>query len=357
RIKTGPEPLNNFLSGGSPGPNPFGSTPGAGNAFDGGNYIVVISNDTPTDPLATVDTNNRVFIRSTGTFRTAQKQVLVLVERPPAPPAPRGAAEGLGQYTEFDNENPTSGGMDGRDWNAPADLSACTDVPNCGTLTANPATYGMFTNTNDYYIQLSNGGHIVGTGCLPPGCAGTTPATASKQIDTTVPLTRWDSFINAAIPQATRTLNLNNSFSGTYTWGTAAAPEITVINMTQSSTFGWNGTVNGAGVLIIEHPGGTMSGSCPTSCNAGPLGTIAGSGVLNWQGLVIIRSPQSVEFEVGRIGTSRLFGQIVNRSAGYAEIEMENNRSFVKYSSAALALVRQAVGGSLTVRGWQEVAM
>jgi hypothetical protein len=359
RLRTATEPLNNFLSGTSPGPNLY-----TGVSFDGGTYAVVISDDND-DANPNTDINNRVFIRATGTYGTARKQIVALVEIPPTVPGPRGAAESLGTYSEFDAEN-GGGAFDGRDWNAPANLSACTDVPNCGTLTANPATYATFTNTNANLWQVLNPGFMVGTGCLPPGCAGQTSATASKQVDTTVALNRWDNFIDAATPRATRSLTLGGTvgtFTGTYTWGTAAAPEITVISLPRPADpttrlLTWNAQVNGAGVLIIETPGGTMSGSCPSSCNAGANGTIKGSGMLNWQGLIIIRSPGSVEFEpAGTSGKARIFGQVVNRSAGYAEIEFENSNSFVKYSSAAMALVQQAVGGSSTVRSWQEVSL
>ncbi|MFQ5532847.1 MAG: PilX N-terminal domain-containing pilus assembly protein, partial [Candidatus Methylomirabilales bacterium] len=49
--------LDGFLTGASPGPYPFGSTPGAGNSLDGGNYIVrIYDNNDDGDP--TNDTDN-----------------------------------------------------------------------------------------------------------------------------------------------------------------------------------------------------------------------------------------------------------------------------------------------------------
>jgi hypothetical protein len=299
------------------------------------------------------------FVSSTGTYKTASRTLRALVRGAGMPP-PLGAAEALvdptvfrpvnqESKTEFDAE--PGGSFDGRDWNAPADLSTCTNIANCGTLLSaedNPSTHGGFTNNSDNITQVANGGTIVGSNCSPPAC-GTNARTVSTKTDSTVEYTRWDGFLAAAIPQADRTVTAqgaSSALSGVQTWGTAAAPEITVLNIRNANTFGWNATVKGAGVLIIEIE------------NSAAL-AIRGTGDLNWQGLVIVRSAGSVEFEVGKQGgglsggISRIFGQVVNRSAAYAEIEFENQYSFIKYSSAALNLVR---GKLFSVQGWQEVA-
>ena len=350
RIKTGTEAnVNSFLlSVNNPGPNPFGSAPGAGNAFDGGNYIVVIQDDVDANPSLDVDTNNRVFIRSTGTYRTAQKQILALVEKSPLVPVPtpRGAGE---TYSNGETElhGKPGGSFDGRDWNAPTPISGVTCPTNaCGTVTANPPTHGAFTNSNvnPGNFELTAGGTMFGTGCLPPSPC-TNPATASNGVDTSLPLTRWDSTIAALVPLADRTLTLNGAWSGTHTWGTPAAPEITVIN--NSSMLNWTSVVTGAGVLIIESTG-----------NSGF--TVQGSGELNWQGLVIVRS--SGFFNILTSGGSsklRVFGQMVNVSTTQSEIEFQNANSFVKYSSAGMGLVQTAAGGGggFMVRSWQEVAL
>jgi type II secretory pathway pseudopilin PulG len=348
RIKTGSETsLDAFLTGTSPGPNLFTNV-----AFDGGTYTVVVEDDVDTGNDPNDDTNNRVFIRATGTFGTAQKQVRALIEKPPAGPpvpAPRGAGEVLTASYELGAD--PGGSFDGRDWTAPASISACVDINNCGTKISDAGTYGGFTNTNSGVVDLTGGGNMVGTGCLPPACAGTSSATASRQTDTSSPLTRWDSFIDAAKLAADRTLSVGGAWSGSYTWGTAAAPEVTVINMT--STINWSSTVNGAGVLIIESPGGTKNVVFQATALA----------QLNWQGLVIIRSPGEVQFELENAnGRIRVFGQIVNRAATHAEIELHNNKSFVKYSSAGMSLVPTAVGGgggggTFTVLSWQEVGL
>ena len=316
-----------------------------GQAFGGGSYSVTVSQNADRTYLLT----------STGTYTNASRAINVRVNLGNLPP-PLGAAEilvdpklpvppGQKSKTEFDAE--PGGWFDGRDWTAPANISACTDIANCGTLldpSDHPSTYGGFTNNKDHILQIANGGAVVGSNCSPPACSGTNPAgTVSQQTDATVPFTRWDSFLDAATSRANQTLTPGLNFNGTKTWGTAAAPEITVIN--NSSTVSWNAKVNGAGVLIIEV--NTLSNI-----------ELKGDGGLNWQGLVIVRSEGNVEFEIGcdgcgpKDGVARIFGQVVNRSAQYAEIEFENKYSFVKYSSAAMNLVR---GQFFAFRSWQEV--
>jgi hypothetical protein len=189
-----------------------------------------------------------------------------------------------------------------------------------------------------------------GTDCTSGAC-GTNPSTASNDINTSVPLTRWDSFIDAAKLAADRTLTVNGAWNaGTVTWGTAAAPEITVINNTTSG-INWSSVVNGAGILIIE--------STPASSGT----FFQASGQLNWQGLVIVRSPGFFQFEIANSGARvRVFGQVVNRAATRAEIELNNggDASFIKYSTAAMTtVVPQSFGPppSFTLRSWQEVAL
>ncbi|MGH7407878.1 MAG: pilus assembly PilX family protein [Candidatus Methylomirabilales bacterium] len=352
RLKTGPEPTNAFLSGTSPGPNPFGSTPAAGNAFDGGNYIVVITDDND-DADQTTDSNNRVFIRSTGTFGTAQKQILALVTTSPPLPTPNGAGEVLTTGT-WELHGDPGGRYDGRDWNAPADLSTCEANPNCGAVTGNPTTRGGFSNDASGSFDLIGGGTMFGTGCLPPSPC-TSAATASNTIDTSSPSNRWDSVIDALIPQATRTLTLNGNWNaGSVTWGTPAAPEVTVINVNDggpgTDRLDWQSQVNGAGVLIIESPGSTGTSGVYFQSTA----------VLNWQGLVIVRSPGTMQFELSNgSGRVRVFGQVVNRSLTRAEIELNtgNNKSFINYSSGAMNVIRQSFLPGVTVRSWQEVPL
>jgi len=334
--------------------NPFSAQ-----VFGGGSYTVtVIKNADETHTIT-----------STALYKDASRVIRAVVSLGPTLPSPRGAAEtlvdptvpkppGQSSKTEFDAD--PYGSFDGRDWNAPADISACADIAGCGTLLpdSNPSTYGAFTNMNvtssDHITQASGGGNLVGTGCLPPSCSGTSTASVSTQgeTDAAVQLTqfnRWDSLIDAAKSKATQTVTVDSpGLTGTHTFGTAAAPQITVINWNTSATNKWNAQVSGAGVLIIEVQ--------PTS-NV----VLRGTGGLDWQGLVIVRGVE-VEYEIGCDGcagpggTNRVFGQVVNRSSKYAEIEFENNRSFVKYSSAAMNMVRQQFQSFSSFKSWQEVA-
>ena len=318
-----------------------------GQVFGSGSYSVTVSQNA----------DGTFLLTSTGTYKEGTRIIRALVSLGNLPP-PRGAAEilvdpnlpvpeGQKSKTEFDAE--PGGWFDGRDWTAPADISACTAIAKCGTLmdpSDYPSTYGGFTNNKDHILQIANGGAVVGSDCSPPACSGTNAAgPVSQQTDTTVAFTRWDSFLDAATSRANQTVTGGASLTGTKAWGTAAAPEITVLKI-DNPKFAWNAEVKGAGVLIIEV--NTLSNI-----------SLRGDGGLNWLGLVIVRSEGNVEFEIGKEGgglkggAARIFGQVVNRSAQYAEIEFENKYSFVKYSSAAMNLVRGQFLPSL--KGWQEV--
>lgn len=319
-----------------------------GQALGAGTYTVTV--------LANAD--GTYTLTSTGTYPNVppnvSRQITALVGV--GIPVPRGSAEALvdpngvpgvgsekGERIQFDVE--PDGGIDGRDWNAPADLTACNDIAGCGTLldpTQNPALHGGYTNTGQHpnSVEISGNGFIAGQGCLSGPCS-TDPATASVNYDTVDPLakfTRWDKFIDQAILKANNVENVGAKLSGTRNWGTAAAPQITHVQQ-NGSKFDWNATVNGAGVLIID---------IATTDHI----KVGGNGVLNWQGLVIVRTPGSVEWEQASKGTARIFGQFVVRATNYVEIEFENNKSFYKYSSNAMKLVQPL--GSSSFRSWRE---
>src|SRR3990170_3049948 len=181
-----------------------------GQVFGSGSYSVTVSQNA----------DGTFLLTSTGTYKEGTRIIRALVSLGNLPP-PRGAAEilvdpnlpvpeGQKSKTEFDAE--PGGWFDGRDWTAPADISACTAIANCGTLldpSNSPSTYGGFTNNKDHILQIANDGAVVGSNCSPPACPGTNAAgPVSQQTDTTVEFTRWDSFLSQAIPKANQTIDL-----------------------------------------------------------------------------------------------------------------------------------------------------
>ena len=311
-----------------------------GQVFGSGSYSVTVSQNA----------DGTYLLASTGTYKDGSRVINVRVSLG-NPPAPRGAAEILVAGGKYEFGADPGGSFDGRDWNAPANIAACVDIANCGTKISDTGTYGAFANSSSGVVELTGGGAMWGTNCTSGGC-GTNEGSASMDIDKAVPLTRWDTFIDQAIAKATRTTTGNDlTKNKPYTWGTPAAPEITVIN--NSSTVSWNAQVNGAGVLIIDSPG--PAGSAQNL-------VFSKYGQLNWQGLVIIRSPGTFAFEVEAFAGSRVrvFGQVINRAATRAEIELNNGGpNFIKYSTAAMTTVQQSFGPppSFTVRSWQEKPM
>ncbi|MFQ5990501.1 MAG: PilX N-terminal domain-containing pilus assembly protein [Candidatus Methylomirabilales bacterium] len=317
--------LNGFLSGASPGPYPFGSTPGAGNSLDGGNYIVrIYDNNDDADPNN--DTDNIVFVDSTDTYGGSQKRLVALVQVP-VMGTPDGSLEVVSP-DEVEIELKDGAWLDGRDWDPPADPSSCVSIASCGSLTGNPDIAGVSTSSVDIEVEAEGSSLILGT---PP-----------EKLNLSLSATPWNDLIDELIPQADRTLTGSQDLTGTYTWGTPAAPEITVIS---GSNIDIQGVVNGAGMLIID--------------NAGDLDL--DHGTLNWQGLIVVRGSGDLELEFDDDDDSvfRLFGGFVLLPAGsdpQVELEIENSESFVKYSSSALGMVRGAIL-PMTVLSWREIPM
>ncbi|MFQ5962631.1 MAG: hypothetical protein ACE5MG_14675, partial [Candidatus Methylomirabilales bacterium] len=310
----------------SPGPYPFGSTPGAGNSLDGGNYIVrIYDNNDDGDP--TNDTDNIVFVETTGSYQGAVKQIVALVQVPTMAD-PDGSLE---VPSSFETEVRLANGawIDGRDWIPPANPSSCTSIPTCGTLAGTPANAGVSANSENTEVAKESGSEIHGA---PP-----------SQINSTLSTTRWDRLVDQLIPQADRNLTVPEDLTGTHTWGTPAAPEITVISSPAIRITGLTTEVNGSGILIID------SGELELD-----------RGTLNWQGLIILRGSGSlgVEIDDDTDATARIFGGLVLATTGPSpeiEFEVENTNSFLKYSRSALDIVRGSL--PMTVQSWREVPM
>jgi hypothetical protein len=298
-------------------------------AFGSGSYSVTVS----------LNPDGTYLLTSTGTYKNASRKIKAVVSLGSLPPQLAAAEVFLGPGGTYEEHGDPGGSFDGRDWTAPANIGACTDTVSCGTLTAGTPKYGAFANSSSGSFELSGGGAMYGTGCTAGACA-TDAALASHKVDNLVPLDRWDSFIDQTKPKATQTLTgAALTATTSYTWGTPAAPTVTVIN--NSSTVSWKANVSGAGVLIIDSPGPTQNL------------VFAAGGFLNWQGLVIIRSPGEVQFESSKSGAIKVFGSVVNRAAGRAEIEMNQNKQFIKYSSVSMAMVQRML---FSVKSWQEVS-
>ncbi|MFQ5989891.1 MAG: PilX N-terminal domain-containing pilus assembly protein [Candidatus Methylomirabilales bacterium] len=319
--------LNVFLSGTTPGPYPFGGTPGAGNSLGSGNYIVRIYDNDDGDANPLTDSDNIVFIESTGLYGGSQRRIVARVQVPLLP-RPDGAVEAQAA-DEIEVELEKGAVIDGRDWDPPADPSTCVDINSCGSLAAPGNIAGVSTNSVATEIDVRPPSQIFGT---PP-----------TKVNSGLSNAPWDRLIDQVIPQADRTMTTPEFLSGTHTWGTPSAPEITVISGTRVE-IELGATVNGAGLLIID--------------NLAELEL--DHGIFNWQGLIILRggSKHDIEFETDDDATARIFGGLVvmtDTPNSEVELEVENNKSFVKYSETALDMVRAML--PMTVQTWHEVPM
>ncbi|MFQ5658778.1 MAG: hypothetical protein ACE5G5_14640, partial [Candidatus Methylomirabilales bacterium] len=323
--------LNGFLTGTTPGPYPFGDTPGAGNSFDGGNYVVQIYDNDDGDGNLNTDTDDLVFVESTGSYRGAQRRIVALVQIPLVP-TPEGSVETIAPAGESELELEKGAVIDGNDWNPPADLSACTTIATCGTLTTNPAIFGASSNAIENEVEVK-----------PPSTI------SSTQVNPGLSSTPWNNLADQLIGQADRNLSLPEILTGIHTWGTPSVPEITVISAPDIRIKDPTTVVNGAGILIIND-----------------LGELKlDHGTFNWQGLVIVRGNGKieVEFDDDTDATGRIFGGFIMMAGNpdplgdglEIELEMENANSFIKYSSSAINNIRGFL--PVTVQNWHEDPM
>ncbi len=326
--------LNVFLAGTAPGPYPFGNAPVAGNSLDGGNYIVRVYDNNDGDANLNTDADDVVFVEVTGTYRNARRQVVAMLTVPLVP-APIGSVHAIAPAGEVEVELEKGSALDGNDWNPPANIAACTTIVTCGTnLTAidsvaNPAIAGVASSALDIDIEVK-----------PPSTLTGSPPT---QFDPSISATPWDNLANQLIPLANRTLNIPENLTGTHTWGTPSAPEITVINAIDIK-IQTGAVVNGAGVLIIN--------------NLGELEL--DHGIFNWQGLILIRGTGEleVEFEGDNDSTARIFGGLIMRTTccdPEIELEIENVNAFIKFSRSAMNMVRDFL--PVTLQNWREVPL
>lgn len=341
------------------GPNQGILSFGASVNFAGGTYEVRVTNNcitgtgctamaTPSAQLdsggGTTDTDSRVVVESTGTYRNAVKKVRALIEIPAIldPPSSIYTLNGPngGEPTEF-TFNGNSFTVQGED-TAPGQttpISPVVDpVPGLGVMTcptcSNPDDVPLQEALNSVGPQQPD--NITGAGADPSIQEPSTSITASY-------LTTLKSYLTAPA-NASLTCTGNTSFSdntppgnctGSSSLGTQTNPQITVVN----GALQFKGSASGFGILLVT-------------------GHFEMAGNATFRGIILVDGDDGmVELKGTAQDGGKVWGSIIhiNRSSsnsGETRLRIEGN-SQVYYSRQA---IKDYGGGSLssTTLAWSE---
>jgi hypothetical protein len=115
---------------------------------------------------------------------------------------------------------------------------------------------------------------------------------------------------------------INNS--STCTYGTTEAPQITYLSNNGGTIVRGNGSINGAGILIVES-------------------NLTVQGTLDFKGLILVRGPTQIDYdaETSVSGTATLYGALWTTDLAFDV----GGSAIVQYSTQALALADQSGGG------------
>ncbi len=266
------------------------------------------------DAAAATDTDNRVWIRSVGTYRNATRSVRALVDFTSVlnPPGTITLIDGTGADTATINGNAFL--VTGNDTAAPTTTGACGSV--AGSL------YGVSVNSASSLTALGNAvasnqeDNITGT--------GGTATQGSYANNGTISASTLQSVANALIPGSTAIPGGSNSNN----YGTAAAPGTFVAN----SNIKLLGSGNGYGVLIAT-------------------ADFEMAGNYKWEGVILVVGAGTASITGA---DSKLYGSLflANTQGGATHVTLSGNGG-AYFSSQALCRVENLVPSS-TVIGWEQ---
>ncbi|MBI3086202.1 MAG: hypothetical protein HYY88_10830 [candidate division NC10 bacterium] len=267
------------------------------------------------DAAAASDADNRVWIRSVGTYRNATRTVRALVDFSSVlnPPGTITLIDGTGADTATVNGNAFL--VTGNDTAAPTATGACGSVE--GSL------YGISVNSSASLTALGNAvadnqeDNITGT--------GGTAAQGSYANNGSISAGTLQSVANALTPGATAIPGGSNSSD----YGTAALPGIFVA----TSDIKLLGNGKGYGVLIVT-AGFEMAGN------------------YKWEGVILVIGGGTASITGA---DSKLYGSLflANTQGGATHVTLSGNGG-AYFSSQALCRVENLLPSS-TIIGWEQI--
>lgn len=267
------------------------------------------------DAAAATDTDNRVWIRSVGTYRNATRTVRALVDFSSVlnPPGTITLIDGTGADTATVNGNAFL--VTGNDTAAPTATGACGSVGS--------SLYGISVNSSASLTALGNAvadnqeDNIIGTGA--------TATQGSYANNGTISASTLQSVANALTPGATAIPGGSNSSD----YGTAAVPGIFVA----TSDIKLLGNGKGYGVLIVT-------------------AEFEMAGNYKWEGVILVVGAGTASITGA---DSKLYGSLflANTQGGATHVTLSGNGG-AYFSSQALCRVENLLPTS-TIIGWEQM--
>jgi Tfp pilus assembly protein PilX len=316
--------LDALLAGGNAGVATLNFTGyGTSVSFAGGSYSVTARNNTTAIGTfaadvggTTDDTDTRVILTSTGTYRNGSRVIESLVQIPTIP-TPPGGVGAFGQEATVEVGGGTE--VNGKNYN-----------PDTGALDPSvPSIPGVTFNSSDSELKLKKDGVV-------DGSTGATP-----YLDATLTSTEWRNLANTLIPYADYSYTSPATVSGTQTWGTATSPSIISIAGPANQEAIVSGNVTGVGILIVSS-------------------RFKVTGTFNFQGVVIVLEDVTKKGKVDVVhlqGDATIYGTVILASQVTGDIEHKfklkgRGDSKIRYSKLAIDRAKAAV--FTTISTWRE---
>ena len=255
------------------------------------------------------DSDNKVIITSTGTASNASKTIEAIFSYQAVDVDGALGLYGDGPAVDLGN-GPSE--IDGRDHNVPTSFN-CSGVHCEGTLVSGaPAETGIYAENTLIRTGIIDG-PAKGKGAKSQNVFGDPPI--DDEGGGVGSVSYWQDFANGLIPAQTIDA-ADGTFAGNVSIGTRENPQVTVITDDKCVGTHLSGTVDGAGILVIN-------------------GDLQITGTFHFEGLVIVISDE--DLVVTGTGRSILFGSIVLAGSGNSSEVDYGGHASIRYSSDALS--------------------
>ncbi len=283
-----------------------------------GNYTVKVTDNNDDGNLFS-DSDNKVIITSTGTVNNASKTI-----------------EAIYFYQKVDvdgaigiyGDNPTvelSGAseIDGRDYNIPPDFN-CSGSGCTATLAGGaPAETGIYaeeaiTPVGLITDEMDNNQNVWGDPPIDEDGGGVGS------------VSYWQNFASSLTPD----LTVDSAVESTITesiFGSRGSPQITLITDSAGAGTHLSGTIDGAGILIVN-------------------GDLQITGTFHFEGLVIVIA--GGDLVVTGTGRSIIYGSVVLAGSGASSEVDYGGHASIRYSSQALLSAADSISG---LSSWREL--
>ena len=307
--------------------------PDLGLGADGGcSYLIEDDDDGDADP--TSDRNRTVVIKSTGDFRSGEREIHIAYTMPIFPGGP-GAVSFTGVDSRIDYSG-SSGSIDGNNWIPPSEdrvIPAVLDNAACGP--GSGPQFGISTpdvpqkDNLHATISSSDGDQILGSAPSPPW-SPVDPTPSIGVVPGYLSFSEVETIADALLARADRVFTPGDTALDEVL-GTQSAPMIHAVNCTGytgSLCLKLDGATQGTGFLIVKN------------------GNVLLRATASWVGVIIVYGT-NIKFDTGGGGGpgNIIYGQVLVAEDTFAIAKQFRPRNtVVRYSCDGIAMANMAAG-------------